>query len=149
MTMSQQKFDANAMKNILLNSVQGGDVDSNGNLIAKVSLIKLFQQFANDMTFAKISLDGDNIYLYIATQVKFDPIQLDSGIRLDLSQYTGTSIVKIPLKKKFIDDLTQMANMPIIGIEEVKIGDTTDVVIKINTGRKMSQQPTTGGAIDF
>ncbi len=40
--------------------------------------------------------------------------------------------------------------MPIIGIEEVKVGDTTDVIIKVNTGRKMTQQPTqAGGAIDF
>ncbi len=40
--------------------------------------------------------------------------------------------------------------MPITGIEEVKIGDTSDVVIKVNTGRKVTPQPTpTGGGIDF
>jgi len=144
------KFDVNIMKSILLNSVQGGDVDNNGNLIAKISLKKLFQQFTTDMNFIRISLDGDNIHLYIATKVGFEPIQLDNGVKIDLSQYTGTSIVKIPIKKKFIDDLTQIANMPIIGIEEVKVGETTDVVIKVNTGRKMAQQPTqTGGDIDF
>jgi hypothetical protein len=144
------KFDPNTVKQILLNSIQGGDVDNNGNLIAKISLKKLFQQFATDMDFIKISLDGDNIYLYIATKIGFEPIQLDNGLKIDLSQYTGTSIVKIPIKKKFIDDLIQIANMPIIGIEEVKIGDTTDVVIKVNTGRRMAPQPTqAGGGIDF
>ena len=80
------KFDANTMKSILLNSVQGGDVDNNGNLVAKISLTKLFQQFATDMNFIRISLDGDNIYLYIATKVGFEPIQLDSGVKIDLTQ---------------------------------------------------------------
>jgi len=144
------KLDANTVKSILLNSIQGGDVDNNGNLIAKISLKKLFQQFATDMDFIRISLDNDNIYLYIATKVSLEPIQLDNGLKIDLSQYTGTAIVKIPIKRKFIDDLTQMANMPIIGVEEIKIGETTDVVIKVNTGRKMTQQSTqVGGGIDF
>jgi len=144
------KLDSSTVKQILLNSVQGGDIDRNGNLIAKISLIKLFQQFSNDMNFIKISLDNENIYLYISTKVGLEPIELENGLRVDLSQYTGTSIVKIPIKKKFIDDLTQMANMPIVGIEEVKVNDTTDVIIKVNTGRRMSQQPTqTGGVIDF
>jgi hypothetical protein len=144
------KFDSNTVKTILLNSVQGGDIDNNGNLIAKISLTKLFQQFATDMNFMKISLDGDNIYLYISAKVNLEPIQLENGLRIDLNQYTGTAIVKIPLKRKFIDDLTQTVNMPIIGIEEVKVGDSTDVVIKINTGKKVAPQPAkTGGVIDF
>jgi len=144
------KIDSNTVKQILLNSVQGGDIDRNGNLVAKISLTKLFQQFSTDMDFIKISLDGENIYLYISTKVTLEPIQLENGLTIDLSEYTGVSIVKIPIKKKFIDDLTQMANMPIMGVEEVKVGDTTDVIIKVNTGRKMSQQlKQMGGGIDF
>jgi len=144
------KIDANIVKQILLNSVQGGDIDRNGNLVAKISLTKLFQQFSTDMNFIKISLDSENIYLYISAKVGLEPIELENGLKIDLSEYTGDSIIKIPIKKKFIDDLTQMANMPIIGVEEVKIGDTTDVIIKVNTGRKMLQQFTqTGGVIDF
>jgi hypothetical protein len=144
------KIDSNTVKQILLNSVQGGDIDRNGNLVAKISLTKLFQQFSTDMNFIKISLDGENIYLYISAKITLEPIQLENGLKINLSEYTGDSIIKIPIKKKFIDELTQMANMPIIGVEEVKIGDTTDVIIKVNTGRKMLQQFTqTGGAIDF
>jgi len=144
------KIDANIVKQILLNSVQGGDIDRNGNLVAKISLTKLFQQFSTEMNFIKISLDGENIYLYISAKITLEPIQLENGLKINLSEYTGDSIIKIPIKKKFIDDLTQMANMPIIGVEEVKIGDTTDVIIKVNTGRKMLQQFTqTGGVIDF
>jgi hypothetical protein len=144
------KIDANIVKQILLNSVQGGDIDRNGNLVAKISLTKLFQQFSTDMNFIKISLDGENIYLYISAKITLEPIQLENGLKINLSEYTGDSIIKIPIKKKFIDELTQMANMPIIGVEEVKIGDTTDVIIKVNTGRKISQQFTqTGGVIDF
>jgi len=143
-------IDSNTVKQIILNSVQGGDVDNNGNLIAKISMKKLFQQFATDMDFIRISLDNDNIYLYIATKVSLEPIQLENGLKIDLSQYTGTAIVKIPIKRKFIDDLTQMVNMPIIGVEEVKVGDSTDVVIKVNTGKRVMPQPMqTGGAIDF
>jgi len=144
------KIDSNTVKQILLNSVQGGDIDVNGNLIAKISLTKLFQQFSTDMNFIKISLDNENIYLYISAKVGLEPIELENGLKIDLSQYTGVSIIKIPIKKKFINDITETANMPIIGVEEVKIGDTTDVIIKVNTGRKMLQQFTqTGGAIDF
>ena len=143
-------IDPNTVKQIILNSIQGGEFDNNGNLIGKISLKKLFQQFGTDMTFMKISLDGDKINMYIATDAKLEPIELDNGVKIDLSQYTGTSIVKIPLKKKFIDDLTQVANMPIIGVEEVKVDDTTDVVIKVNTGKKMTGQiKQTKGDIDF
>ena len=134
-------MDAETVKKVLLNSVQGGDVDESGTLIAKVSMKKLFQQFSNDLQFTKISLDNENIYLYIVTKVQLNPIQLENGVTLDLSQYTGDAIVKIALKRKFLDDLTKIASMPILGVEELN----GDVLIKVNTGKKMQQ----GGAIDF
>jgi len=144
------QLDADTIKNILLNSVQGGDVDGNGNLIAKVSLTKLFQQFAEDMKFIKATLEGDMINLYIAASVNLQPIQVDNGITLDLSKYTGTAIIKIPIRKKFIDDLVQLTNMPIVGVEEVKTGNTSDVIVKVNTGRKVTSVPETkGGEVDF
>ena len=144
------ELDPNTVKQIILNSIQGGDVDNNGNLIAKISLKKLLQQFGTDMTFLKITLDGDKINLYISAKVPLEPINLTNGLTIDLNEYSEDAIVKLPLKKKFIEDFVKLANMPIIGIEEVKEGDTSDVVIKVNTGRKMTQQPTqAGGAIDF
>ena len=144
------ELDPNTVKQILLNSIQGGDVDNNGNLIAKISLKKLLQQFGTDMTFLKITLDGDKINLYISAKVPLEPIKLTNGLTIDLNEYSEDAVVKLPLKKKFIEDFVKLANMPIIGIEEVKIGDTSDVVIKVNTGRKVTPQPTpTGGAIDF
>jgi|GEM_PF-5629858 len=144
------ELDPNTVKQILLNSIQGGDVDNNGNLIAKISLKKLLQQFGTDMVFLKITLDGDKINLYISAKVPLEPIKLTNGLTIDLNEYSEDAIVKLPLKKKFIEDFVKLANMPIIGIEEVKIGDTSDVVIKVNTGRKVTPQPTpTGGGIDF
>ncbi len=144
------ELDPNTVKQILLNSIQGGDVDNNGNLIAKISLKKLLQQFGTDMTFLKITLDGDKINLYISAKVPLEPIKLTNGLTIDLNEYSEDAIVKLPLKKKFIEDFVKLANMPITGIEEVKIGDTSDVVIKVNTGRKVTPQPTqTGGGIDF
>jgi len=144
------ELDPNTVKQIILNSIQGGDVNNNGNLIAKISLKKLLQQFGTDMTFLKITLDGDKINLYISAKVPLEPINLTNGLTIDLNEYSEDAIVKLPLKKKFIEDFVKLANMPIIGIEEVKEGDTSDVVIKVNTGRKMTQQPTqAGGAIDF
>jgi len=144
------RIDGNTVKSILLNSVQGSDVDNNGNLIAKISLKKLFQQFSTDMNFIRISLDNENINLYIATKVNFEPIQLENGLKIDLNQYTGTAIIKMPIKRKFIDDLVQTVNMPIIGIEEIKVDDTTDVVIKVNTGKRVAPLPIqSGGEIDF
>ena len=146
--MSQ--LDANTVKQIILNSIQGGDVDNNGNLIAKISLKKLLQQFGTDMTFMKITLDGDKINLYISAKVPLEPIKLTNGLTIDLNEYSEDAIVKLPLKKKFIEDFVKLANMPIIGIEEVKVGDSSDVVIKVNTGKKVTPQPTpTGGGIDF
>jgi len=146
--MSQ--LDANTVKQIILNSIQGGDVDNNGNLIAKISLKKLLQQFGTDMTFLKITLDGDKINLYVSAKVPLEPIKLTNGLTIDLNEYSEEAIVKLPLKKKFIEDFVKLANMPIIGIEEVKTGDTSDVVIKVNTGRKVTPQPTApGGEIDF
>ena len=141
--------DAETMKQILLNSIQGGDVDREGRLIGKISLKKLFQQLATDMEFIKISLDNEKIYLYISADAFLNPIQLDNGATLDLRQYTEKAILKLPIKRSFIDDLTKLANMPIIGIEEIKVGDTTDVVMKVDTGKRMTQTPQTGGAIDF
>jgi len=144
------ELDPNTVKQILLNSIQGGDVDNNGNLIAKISLKKLLQQFGTDMTFLKITLNSDKINLYISAKVPLEPIKLTNGLTIDLNEYSEDAIVKLPLKKKFIEDFVKLANMPIIGIEEVKIGDTSDVVIKVNTGRKVTPQPTpTGGGIDF
>ncbi|CAH69426.1 hypothetical protein [Deltalipothrixvirus pozzuoliense] len=131
-------IDQNTMRTILLNSVQGGDVDANGNLIAKVSLMKLFQQFGSDITFSRITLDGDTINLYILSTINWQPIDVGNGITLDLRQYAGTTVIKIPIKKKFLDDLTQIANLPIVGVEQVNVNNTTDVVIKINTGKKMT-----------
>jgi hypothetical protein len=67
-------------------------------------------------------------------------------LTIDLNEYSEDAIVKLPLKKKFIEDFVKLANMPIIGIEEIN----SDVVIKVNTGRKITPQPTqTGGGIDF
>ena len=144
------EIDPNTVKQIILNSIQGGDVDNNGNLIAKISLKKLLQQFGTDMTFLKITLDGDKINLYISAKVPLEPIKLTNGLTIDLNEYSEDAIVKLPLKKKFIEDFVKLANMPIIGIEEVKTGDTSDVVIKVNTGRKVTPQSTqTGGGIDF
>jgi hypothetical protein len=144
------ELDPNTIKQILLNSIQGGDVDNNGNLIAKISLKKLLQQFGTDMTFLKITLNSDKINLYISAKVPLEPIKLTNGLTIDLNEYSEDAVVKLPLKKKFIEDFVKLANMPIIGIEEVKIGDTSDVVIKVNTGRKVTPQPTpTGGGIDF
>ena len=144
------ELDPNTVKQIILNSIQGGEVDDNGNLVAKISLKKLLQQFGADMTFLKISLDGDKINIYISAKVPLEPIKLTNGLTIDLNEYSENAVVKLPLKKKFIEDFVRLANMPIIGIEEVKVGDTTDVVIKVNTGRKVTPQSTqTGGGIDF
>ena len=144
------ELDPETVKKIILNSIQGGDVDNNGNLIAKISLKKLLQQFGTDMTFLKITLDGDKINLYISAKVPLEPIKLTNGLTIDLNEYSEDAIVKLPLKKKFIEDFIKLANMPIVGIEEIKVGDTSDVVIKVNTGRKVAPQPTpTGGGIDF
>jgi len=144
------EIDSNTVKQIILNSIQGGDVDNNGNLVAKISLKKLLQQFGTDMTFLKITIDGDKINLYISAKVPLEPIKLTNGITIDLNEYSEDAIVKLPLKRKFIEDFIKLANMPIIGIEEIKTGDTSDVVIKVNTGRKVTPQPTpTGGGIDF
>jgi hypothetical protein len=144
------EINLDTVKQIILNSIQGGDVDNNGNLIAKISLKKLLQQFGTDMTFLKITLDGDKINLYISAKVPLEPIKLTNGLTIDLNEYSEDAIVKLPLKKKFIEDFVKLANMPIIGIEEVKVGDTSDVVIKVNTGRKVTTQTQpTGGGIDF
>jgi len=146
--MSQ--IDPNTVKQIILNSIQGGEVDNNGNLIGKISLKKLFQQFGTDMTFIKISLDGDKINMYISAKVPLEPIKLDNGLTVDLNEYSEKATVKLPIKKKFIEDFVKLANMPIIGMEEVQVGDTTDVILKVNTSRKLQLQPEPkGGAIDF
>jgi len=144
------EIDANTVKQIILNSIQGGDVDSNGNLIGKISLKKLFQQFGTDMTFTKISLDGDKINMYISAKVPLETIKLANGLTVNLNEYTEKATIKLPIKKRFIEDFVKLANMPIIGMEEVQVGDTTDVILKVNTSRKLQLQPEPkGGAIDF
>lgn len=130
-------MDAETVKKVLLSSVQGGDIGSNGNLIAKISLMRLFQQFAKDMEITKISLDGDYINIYISAQVNWQPIDVGNGINVDISKYVTSTMVKLTLKKKFIDDLMSIANLPIVGVEQVGVGNTTDVVIKVDTGRKL------------
>ncbi|CAJ31666.1 hypothetical protein AFV7_gp46 [Betalipothrixvirus pezzuloense] len=129
------------VKNVLLQAIQGGDIDEQGNLIAKLSIMKLFQQFSTEIQIVKVTLEGDYINLYVSSKPKIDPIQVGNGVTLDIGKYVGVAITKIPINKAFLSEL----NLPIIGVEEVKVGDTTDVVLKINTGKKM---PTTG-AIDF
>ena len=144
------EIDPNTVKQIILNSVQGGEVDDNGNLVAKISLKKLFQQFGTDMTFLKISLDGDKIIMYISSKVPLEAIKLKNGLTIDLNEYSEKAIVKLPIKKKFIEDFVKLANMPIIGMEEVQVNDTTDVILKVNTNKKLQPSPEPkGGAIDF
>jgi len=144
------ELDSNIIKQIILNSIHGSDIDNDGNLIAKISLKKLLQQFGTDMTFLKISLENDKINLYISTKVPLEPIKLMNGLTINLNEYSEDAILKLPLKKKFIEDFVKLANMPIIGIEEVKTDDSSDVVIKVNTRKKITPQPTpTGGEIDF
>jgi len=144
------EVDPEKVRQIILNSIQGGEFDSNGNLIGKISLRKLFQQFGTDLTFLKISLENDKINMYISGNAPLEPIKLDNGLEINLTEYAEKAIVKMPIKKKFIEDFVKMANMPIIGLEEVKVDDTTDVILKVNTGKKMTR-PTTqlGGGIDF
>jgi hypothetical protein len=144
------EVDRETVKKIILNSIQGGEVDNNGNLIGKISLKKLFQQFGSDMTFLKISLDGDKINMYISSKVPLEPIKLDNGLTIDLAEYSEKATVKLPIKKKFIEDFVKLANMPIIGMEEVQVDDTTDVILKVNTNKKLQPSPEPkGGAIDF
>jgi len=144
------EINPNTVKQIILNSIQGGEVDGNGNLIGKISLKKLFQQFGTDMTFLKISLDGDKINIYISAKVPLETIKLTNGLTIDLNEYTEKAVIKLPMKKKFIEDFVKLANMPIIGMEEVQVDDTTDVILKVNTNKKLQPSPEPkGGAIDF
>jgi len=102
------------------------------------------------MTFTKISLDGDKINMYISAKVPLETIKLANGLTVDLNEYTEKATIKLPIKKKFIEDFVKLANMPIIGMEEVQVGDTTDVILKVNTSRKLQlQSEPKGGAIDF
>lgn len=129
------------VKNVLIQAIQGGDIDEQGNIVAKISIMKLFQQFSTEIQIVKVTLEGDYINLYVSSKPKIEPIQIGDGMTLDIGKYVGVAITKIPINKAFLGEL----GMPIVGLEEVKVGDTTDVVLKINTGKKIPET----GSIDF